>query len=489
MINRHTVLHFSRLNINSSTMSVHLVTVSGISFITKFNVLTPTMNYIRYNYPSRAMNKATSNQDSDCDSLNGALIDFALGSEIDGLTDGEPNSEDSAELSDEDDGINVTIREITKPVFNNWPNPKLPSVVVVPGSTMNFMANSSVGNPSNDKAKLNPTPQAKKKNRSGSSKRTASVGKANKSSQGTLFSLLSKTKSKGSDVEQAKATPKRLRSPQSNAEIPPPKRILQNDGPPIVMERSGGKNVATMSYRDATLLSLQFIICLQGRPTLTRGQGTGIKHLLFKKIVMNRTASPLFQYHSVRTDGLYVGCSDSTCADWLHKNMIGVVPWEGCQSKLIVIAQTDTPKMVRTIVCVPTKRDNEYILDFFTQLNPNLNVNEWIIKSRRAVGAYKSSLFIRMDEESVTRLTQLNFRLNWIGGTVQVNLEKSKSKANPQSGKPAPVAPSATVTGGYRSRNSPIETTSTIVSKDHPAKKRLTQKGGPTLNGSPHSTI
>lgn len=79
-----------------------------------------------------------SNTDSsEGSSLYGDLVDIALGSDLDGLTDREIN-EELEEQSDSDDGINVTIKEGIKPNLGSdqaVTTPKLASEIVVPNST------------------------------------------------------------------------------------------------------------------------------------------------------------------------------------------------------------------------------------------------------------------------------------------------------------------------------------------------------------------
>lgn len=336
----------------------------------------------------------------------------------------------------------------------------------------------------------------KKANRTGSAKRNAKQNNERLPSS-TIASMFASSGKNNEAQNNAQIIPKRSRgpkSPDSSYERSQPYK-KPNVQPPTPTDRDDNKMEVTqvneqLSFRDAALLSLQFVICLAGRPPNSFEDAKKIKRVLFKKIeeaIVSRTASPLFKYHVPKDDGLYVGCSDSTCADWLHQNMVGIIPWDGCKSKIMVMSQSEPPKLVRTVVCVPTRNRNEYILDIFTQLNKNLNVKEWIIKARRPMGAFKTSLFIRMDEESVKRLKSQNYKANWILGTVQVNLEKENRSSQPASGNPTSVETNATVSGGNRTGSSSSAPTQSVGSKAHPSKQRLTQKGGSTSKGSSNS--
>lgn len=429
---------------------------------------------------------------SDNDSLNGALLDIALGSDIDGLTDRETEERDHADLSDEDDGINVTIREIVKPNLAEALTPRLNSVVVVPDSSAL----------SGQKVRSTPTPsnsaengaKRKKPNRSGSTKRAVkSKTVTNDGKNNTLASIFAKAEASyknnfgPNQSRHVHVSSKRAHSPESrDAVLPPPKRqILAPPTTPHAPQVVGDTSTEPRaSYRDVTRRSLEYIVCLHGRPPLSRDNVEEIKKTLAKMIeqaILSKTASPMFRYHSVRGDGLYVGCSDSTCEAWLFTNIQGIIPWVGCQSHIMIIPQAEQPKLIRTVVCVPTRKDNNYILEMFTELNKNLNVNKWIIKARRSLGSAKSSLFIRMDEESLERLKAQEFRANWVLGTVQVNIEKPTSK--PSAVNSSSDASKATVTGSNQAGNSSFKSTSSEVLKAQPLKKGLTPKGGSASNG------
>lgn len=477
---------------------------------------------------------------SETASLSGNFIDIALGSDFDGITDGELNEELIKESthsasysisSEEEDNINVTIREIQKtfyaprdstpkqgqPLFGTN-STRLASVVVVPSTNRE----STSGTKNLAETASSATSNHSDKNRSGSTKRKNRNLKKNsdhkvKESHGSnnsLAALFSRAAVNGAvnrtpTAEASASNAKRIHSPEEiqgpgqpskklhtvqptlavvSTELPAVNespQVLSGTEPPSASNEAGPR-----SYRDTVLLSLQFILCLPGRPDLTKTEGQTIKRLLNKNIeeaLINRTASPIVKYTTVKHDGVYVGCADSACAEWLNRTMNGIKPWNECHTKLIVIPQAEGPKQIRTIVCVPTVKGNDFILNCMAQLNANLNVKDWIIKARRPVGSvrsFKTSLFIRMDEESVERLKPLNFRLNWIGGTVQVNLEKTKTK--PQLERPVPVD-NSTVEEGNPSRGPSIVTSTPEVSKVKPVKQGLTRKGGSASSGTGHS--
>lgn len=68
--------------------------------------------------------------------MDGKLYGIALGPDLDGLTGSELENEIDMLSDDEEDGINVTIREVTKPKPNaSESTPKMKSVLVVPSAS------------------------------------------------------------------------------------------------------------------------------------------------------------------------------------------------------------------------------------------------------------------------------------------------------------------------------------------------------------------
>lgn len=164
---------------------------------------------------------------------------------------------------------------------------------------------------------------------------------------------------KKQDVRQMSilGTPKRILSPESNQAIatnaPVSKRpnlsSFQPPSGPSGKEKGTATSLETsaVTYRDAALMSLEFIVCLEGRPSVTTKECREIKFILVKKIeqaILGNTAAPVFRYSTIKDDGLYVGCSNSTSAEWLLGNMVGVIPWTECKSKLVVVSQAEAGK-------------------------------------------------------------------------------------------------------------------------------------------------
>lgn len=226
---------------------------------------------------------------SEGSSLCGDLVDIGL---HEGLTDVELNDE-LAELSDTDDGINVTIKEVAKP--------KVASVVV---------EHLNVGVPA----------KSKSKNRSGSAKRGArKAGQAQgKASSGSLISMLSRVSvtegvSNGkvilSSQSEESNNSKRLRSPASN--------LANKDQPPKVRKFSNAEGTSTVSaaqsvepaYREVALQSLKVKICLADRQPVGK-ELMFIRDFLAETIeqaVMQGKFVPLFRNDTyIGKDGVYL---------------------------------------------------------------------------------------------------------------------------------------------------------------------------------------
>lgn len=138
---------------------------------------------------------------SDCDtvSMDGGLYELALGPDMDGITD--TVSKDELEpISEEDDGINVTINEVSKPLVKGPVPRKISSVVVAP--------------------KANQRTQAKLKNQSNNlvtrrnHKPIKAKGKKSKLVTGSLISMLSKASIDTNTYKKPTTnSSKRIRSP------------------------------------------------------------------------------------------------------------------------------------------------------------------------------------------------------------------------------------------------------------------------------------
>lgn len=75
---------------------------------------------------------------------------------------------------------------------------------------------------------------------------------------------------------------------------------------------------------------------------------------------------------------------------------------------------------IEMVMCMPSRKENSFILDTMAKFNKHLNTEKWRIASRRHIGATKLTLFIRMDIDSFEMITTQNNKINWILSQVVV---------------------------------------------------------------------
>lgn len=140
---------------------------------------------------------------------------------------------------------------------------------------------------------------------------------------------------------------------------------------------------------------------------------------------------PIFSDNVIKSDGLYLRCSDHACATWLKSLIENGVP--ETIPKLVVIPHDEvwetpvTQSFIRVVTCISTRRDSGFILDAIAKMNPHLNTENWKITSRRKKGATKLTLFMRMDEHSYRTIQNQGGKINWFLGAVTVEQEKHKA--------------------------------------------------------------
>jgi len=328
--------------------------------------------------------------------------------------------------------------------------------------------------------------------------------------------MLSKVKTTDKKAEVTfSSTPKRVRSVDSN------EGGDENDNPiklfkvPAVTSESLDKSAISQdqiynsseinvtveesseqvpSYRDVSMKSLALKLCIDGNAKPDINDLITVKKYIYDKIeeaLEKRTYVPVPIYSKIESDGVYVGCPDSICADWLYEVVQHGIP--KIKSKVVVLHQSETipsvrqgPKMVRTVTTIPTRHDNSKILDFFAQLNKNLNTEYWRISSRRYKGANKLTIFMRMDLASFEQIKIQNSRINWIMEQVTILRERQKSK--PNKGGSTSRASTAQASGNsfsdrLNTNHKPSSPSSTEVMDTKPIGSGLARKGGSVPSG------
>lgn len=413
-----------------------------------FSVLC-SIDFIQWSYihPSRSL-FVMSNVPSDSDtiSMDGKLYDLAIGSDLDGLTDNEIRTElDIISDEEEEDNINVTIKEGIKPNWAEIP-PRLASVVVIPGSNKRVVKDliplSRKESPSTPNREHNPQIQ-KNKNRNGSAKRRSSSKSAKYSSNvaGSLITMLSRTSVSEQPPAPPSSTPKRIRSPGTYLaeENSKPAKIFKARVNPTQPQQlndqtSPPSDVLHRSYSEVARETLSLKICLLEKLP-NKGELTTIINFLNDKVIAALEVDsyvPDLKDLEMGQDGLYLKCSDRSSADWLLKIIGENVP--GINSKLTIIPQDQSLQVptaqttVRVVTCVNSRKPNDIILKTMATFNKNLNTEHWKISSRRYKGATYNTLFMRMDKESYDQIKRQDDNINWtLGSTINISLERNRA--------------------------------------------------------------
>lgn len=422
-----------------------------------------------------------SGTDTDTMSMDGKLFEIALGPDLDGLTDSELDNEIQMLSDDTDNENNNTVKEKSRPTSKSpTGTPKLPSVLVVPSSSKSTLLDWM---PKVNESKSSTPIKDKRKNRSGSQKRD----KNPKSKEtGSLVSMLSKvtvsTKTKTPSAPEVSSKRNRSpgtalvdsRRPAKHPKIPGPKPNDSSDGP--VLERS---------YSEIVKKTLQLKICLAEKKPEGNELKTIRNHLEGKVIeaLEKEKFIPVFEKNWIGEDGVYVVCADFSCAEWVAKMVKEGIP--GIKSKLailphdIVVKLKLAPEPIRVVTRVFTRKPNEFILDAMAKLNKNLNTEGWKIRSRRNHGTHKLTLFMKVDQASYEQIQKQGNKINWIMGSIVMELERPKGGEGKTSAVP-PTKEQGSPSPATRSTNQ-TSARNTLAS---PKVSGLTRKGGSGPKGN-----
>lgn len=387
-------------------------------------------------------------------SLNGDVIDMDINYGTDGMSDSEIQSE-LVNLQQENDSNELEVTVIERPKVKDikiLATPKVSSVVVVPESS---------NRPNITKPRSSSVHKKDSKTSKGNNNRNSSSNKnknSSKTSAGSLVSMLSKvtvTKANNSTSSTDNAINTATRSvamssqgagggtPSDN------KRNRSDNSTPESCQKQPNKMVKTgrsdqtpappaaQTYSLVVRRSLNVKICLSTRPP-TGQDLPNVKRFLQSKIedaLSDRaTFLPIFNDPcKIGLDGVYVFCTDFKCAEWISSVVKNGIPSIECP--LIVLPQ-DTPLkykpeliMVRTIACIPTKKQKADILDNIAQMNRDLNTEKWYIRNIRPKGSSSSTVYMKMDKKSYDEICARENKVNWILGPITITLEEHRPKA------------------------------------------------------------
>ncbi len=233
--------------------------------------------------------------------------------------------------------------------------------------------------------------------------------------------------------------------------------------------------------------TLNLNVCVAQRPPAGRDL-VNIKLFLQEKIedaLTNRASFiPIFkEVCRIGRDGVYVFCSEFSCAEWIVNIVKGGIPSVNGQ---VTVLPQNTPQnfkpemvMVRVVTCIPTKQPKEKILDNLAQMNKNLNTRSWDIKRIRPKGS-SSIVYMRMDKRSHDIIESHNNEINWILGPIKIRLEEHR-KPNPPN--TATANNSDAASGNPLHGNSHLKPPSKEDVDSYPKGPGLTRNGGSRPNG------
>ncbi len=192
------------------------------------------------------------------------------------------------------------------------------------------------------------------------------------------------------------------------------------------------------SYSEVVKESLHLKVCPDNKRPSTKDLKV-IKEFINGKIMEaleNEDYFPIFNGNELGMDGVYLKCSDFSCASWLRKVIASA---EASTNLKLIVLQHDVKVTapiasgnIRVVTCIPTNKENEWILDKISKLNRNLNTENWHIKRRRPKGTGKTTLYMRIDKESFEIIKAQNHTVFWIMGVITIEQERvgTNSKGN-----------------------------------------------------------
>ncbi|XP_065081792.1 uncharacterized protein LOC135704249 [Ochlerotatus camptorhynchus] len=157
---------------------------------------------------------------------------------------------------------------------------------------------------------------------------------------------------------------------------------------------------------------------------LTMEQMYVVQEAILQKVTQQRRESfkPKFINCWQRTGHLVINCQDTETADWLDSVVPMLTPWEGVE--LTVIDADDIPRLDVMIGFFPqsVNDDNDTIRVFIESQNDGLSTNKWRIIQRNTLYEKHVEWFFTVDEASMQHFKACNFLINFKFG--QTTLRK-----------------------------------------------------------------
>lgn len=191
---------------------------------------------------------------------------------------------------------------------------------------------------------------------------------------------------------------------------------------------------------------------------LTTEQMNLAQEAILEKVTVQRRESfkPKFTNCWQRTGHLVINCQDTETADWLDSVVPTLCPWEGAE--LTVVDADDIPRLDVMIGFFPqsVNNDNDTIRIFIESQNDGLSTDKWRIIQRNTLYEKHVEWYFTVDEASMQHFRASNFLLNYKFG--QTTLRK-KGMFKPDS--------NGTVTLRDDTKDEPESSVSTGNQQDH----------------------
>ena len=165
--------------------------------------------------------------------------------------------------------------------------------------------------------------------------------------------------------------------------------------------------------------------------TLTTLQLKSAHDAIMERVLEQRRApvKPTFRGCSLKSGFMVINCCDQATADWLKGITSSLQPWEGAE--LIAVEEKNIPRSEILIAYLPNSatRSNENIVAYIESQN-DLNTDSWRILQRTALNEGDVELVLTVDEESMQKLEGMGFRINYLYNTAKLRRKRNRRSAD-----------------------------------------------------------
>lgn len=354
-----------------------------------------------------------------------------------------PDHDALDELSDEDDGINVTIKDTRQGA--NDTNPKENSSVEREAVTPNKKSNKMNGAMRRRMKKLIQRGYGKQEARELAQAKPPSVDSAKRPSNAMDLSGSSDGKP---DPKRVKDSFKVGTDNVGTSNVPSlhtgsisvNQRLIDARGGSSGLSNSqdGPKNLAKpsqLSYSDVTS-RVKVGIVPKNYPIveLSTYQQNLVEEAIFGAVVLQRKEQlkPKFANCTYKPGYMIINCLDKPTSEWLMKLVPTLVPWKDAELLAVDESNIPRPDILVTIFPKSVKYDNTTIKALIESQNENINTDAWRILRRSVINNLHIEWAFTVDGASMKTLVDRDMNINYKFGQISVkksNKSSGKSKA------------------------------------------------------------